>query len=181
MLRSATLSRKISLFYGSDLGVLARVKWEFCRNASCSSREKTSNGSPHPWKKKVNVHVKVGGESSNREHVFEAPLGVTLLTAIRDVGQLEIEAACDGTCACSTCHVILSPDSYAAVLEANKVVNNSEGNEGGVSGSGEISEEEMDMLDLAPSLCATSRLACQVPLTERLEGKDIYLRIPEDS
>lgn len=135
-----------------------------------------------PALRSIKLHVKVGSVENEREHVFEAPVGVSLLEAIRDVGKLEIEAACDGTCACSTCHVIFSPESYSTVLEADENSSEATDSVSSANAAGEkISEEEKDMLDLAPSLCATSRLACQVPLTEKLQGKDLFLRIPEDS
>lgn len=67
---------------------------------------------------------------------------------------VEIDHACGGVCACSTCHVILK---------------------GGFSSTNEASEEEEDMLDLAPGLESTSRLACQcVP-----DGsEDLVVEIP---
>lgn len=131
--------------------------------------------------KVVKLHVKTGEEKNDQEHIFESPVGVTLLQAVRDIGKLDIEAACDGTCACSTCHVILSPDSYRTILESNSEACGTFESTLETGVNNEISEEEMDMLDLAPSLCETSRLACQVLLTEKLEGKDIFLRIPVDN
>ncbi|XP_046903762.1 adrenodoxin [Hypomesus transpacificus] len=65
--------------------------------------------------------------------------------------------ACEGTLACSTCHLILDQPVYDQL--------------------GNLADEEMDMLDLAYGLTDTSRLGCQVCLTEELEG--ITLRIPE--
>ncbi|XP_056611047.1 adrenodoxin [Triplophysa dalaica] len=65
--------------------------------------------------------------------------------------------ACEGTLACSTCHVILEEDVYKKL--------------------GSISDEEMDMLDLAYGLTDTSRLGCQVCLRKDLEG--MILRVPE--
>lgn len=63
---------------------------------------------------------------------------------------VEIEAACDGNCACSTCHVYIS-DKYFDKLPP-------------------ASEEEEDMLDLALFLQPTSRLSCQIILTPDIEG-----------
>ena len=59
---------------------------------------------------------------------------------------VDIESACDSSLACSTCHVILDENIY------NKL--------------SEPSEEELDMLELAPDLCDTSRLSCQLKLNE---------------
>nr|XP_029509740.1 adrenodoxin-like [Oncorhynchus nerka] len=65
--------------------------------------------------------------------------------------------ACEGTLACSTCHLIFEEDVY------NKL--------------GPITDEEMDMLDLAYGLTDTSRLGCQICLTRSLEG--MTARVPE--
>lgn len=108
----------------------------------------------------IKVRVKVAAEG-DREHTFLAPSGMTLMEAIRDVGRLDMEAACDGTCACSTCHVIMDNGSFSQLVPNTP------------------SEDEMDMLDLAPSLSPTSRLACQVQLSDSLE--EISLTIPNDS
>lgn len=63
---------------------------------------------------------------------------------------VEIEAACDGNCACSTCHVYISDNYFGKLPPA--------------------SEEEEDMLDLALFLHPTSRLSCQIILTPDMEG-----------
>ena len=54
---------------------------------------------------------------------------------------VEIDHACGGVCACSTCHVVLDQRGFDTTNEA--------------------SEEEEDMIDLAPGVKGTSRLACQ--------------------
>lgn len=63
---------------------------------------------------------------------------------------VDLEGACEGSIACSTCHVILSPEHYDKLEEP--------------------SDDENDMLDLAYGLTDTSRLGCQVKLTKELEG-----------
>ncbi|XP_029942225.1 adrenodoxin [Salarias fasciatus] len=65
--------------------------------------------------------------------------------------------ACEGTLACSTCHLIFDEETYKKL--------------------GPVTDEEMDMLDLAYSLTDTSRLGCQVCLSKSLEG--IVARVPE--
>lgn len=62
--------------------------------------------------------------------------------------------ACEGTLACSTCHLIFKPDDFKRLKETP-------------------SDEELDMLDLAYGLCETSRLGCQVYLTKELSGMEI--------
>ncbi|XP_056145983.1 adrenodoxin-like [Lampris incognitus] len=65
--------------------------------------------------------------------------------------------ACEGTLACSTCHVILEQGVYDQL--------------------GHIVDEELDMLDLAYGLTDTSRLGCQVCLSKSLDG--LTLQVPE--
>ena len=68
---------------------------------------------------------------------------------------VELEGACEASLACSTCHVILPREYYTKLAEA--------------------SDEENDMLDMAFGLTDTSRLGCQVKLSEELEGMTIQL------
>ena len=67
-----------------------------------------------------------------------------------------LEGACEGVMACSTCHVIVEPHDFDKLPQA--------------------SEEEEDLLDLAAQPTRTSRLACQIILTDDLESLDV--RIP---
>jgi len=90
----------------------------------------------------------------NRREV-EAPLGLSVLEIAHKNG-IDIEGACEGSLACSTCHVIVDPEWYDLLREA--------------------SEDEEDMLDLAFGLTATSRLGCQVIITEELDG--LVVRLP---
>ena len=79
-----------------------------------------------------------------------------------DVAQgvdMPLEGTCEGQMACSTCHVIISPDWFARLPAA--------------------SEDEEDMLDLAAGVSRTSRLACQITLSEALDGLEV--RIPGES
>jgi ferredoxin len=86
--------------------------------------------------------------------LFMAKPGMTLMETAR-TNKIDMEAACDGTCACSTCHVYLDKESYAKLPKP--------------------SEDELDMLDLAPDVKETSRLACQIELTEALDGIEAEL------
>ena len=67
-----------------------------------------------------------------------------------------LEGACEGVMACSTCHVIVEPEDFEKLPTA--------------------SEEEEDLLDLAAHAGRTSRLACQIILTEDM--KSLTVRIP---
>ncbi|KAJ9463744.1 Adrenodoxin-like protein 2 [Diplonema papillatum] len=81
--------------------------------------------------------------------------GENLLDIAHDNG-LNVEGACDGVCACSTCHVIVNTEWYDKLPEA--------------------SDEEEDMLDQAFELTPTSRLGCQVKMTPELDG--LTIKIP---
>ena len=70
-----------------------------------------------------------------------------------------IEGACEGVMACSTCHVIVDAEDLAKLPSA--------------------SEEEEDLLDLAAHATRTSRLACQIILTEDL--KSLSVRVPPEA
>ena len=67
-----------------------------------------------------------------------------------------IEGACEGVMACSTCHVIVDQQDFEKLPNAT--------------------EEEEDLLDLAAHATRTSRLACQIILTEDM--KSLSVRIP---
>ena len=63
---------------------------------------------------------------------------------------VDIEAACEGSCACSTCHIILDPYSFEKLNPA--------------------SDKENDYLDKAWGVRPCSRLSCQVKVGDELEG-----------
>ena len=84
----------------------------------------------------------------------EAPLGLSVLE-IAHRNDIDLEGACEGSLACSTCHVIIDPEWYDLLEEA--------------------SEDEEDMLDLAFGLTHTSRLGCQIRMTEELDGLTVSL------
>ena len=96
--------------------------------------------------------VFVERDGTHRE--VDAPLGLTVLE-VAHRHDIDIEGACEGSLACSTCHVIIDPEWYDLLKEA--------------------SEDEEDMLDLAFNLSKTSRLGCQVIITEELDGLKVRL------
>lgn len=83
-----------------------------------------------------------------------APVGLSVLEIAHRHG-VDIEGACEGSLACSTCHVVVEPEHYARLEPA--------------------SEDEEDMLDLAFGLTRTSRLGCQIIMTEKLDGLTVRL------
>ena len=93
-------------------------------------------------------------EQNGTRREVEAPLGLSVLEIAHRNG-IDLEGACEGSLACSTCHVIVDPEWYEALQEA--------------------SEDEEDMLDLAFGLTHTSRLGCQIIITEELDGLTVSL------
>jgi len=97
-------------------------------------------------------------ERDDTQREVDAPLGLSVLE-IAHRNDIDIEGACEGSLACSTCHVIVDPEWYELLKEA--------------------SEDEEDMLDLAFGLTATSRLGCQIIITEELDG--LVVRLPKST
>ena len=87
----------------------------------------------------------------------EGRVGQNLLRLAQKHG-IEVEGACEGVCACSTCHVIVGDEFFDTVEDLHPP-----------------SEVEEDMLDMAWGLTPTSRLGCQIKLTEELEGIEVTL------
>lgn len=92
------------------------------------------------------IVVNQAGEESS----VDAAEGRTLMEVIRDGGFDELLALCGGCCSCATCHVHIEPD-YMDKLPA-------------------MSEDENDLLDSSDHRNEYSRLSCQVPITDALEG-----------
>ncbi len=91
--------------------------------------------------------------NGNRLEV-EAPNGLSVME-IAHRHHIELEGACEGALACSTCHVIVD-DGWFDQLD-------------------ESTEEEEDMLDLAFALTHTSRLGCQIKMCDELDGLVVTL------
>ena len=96
----------------------------------------------------------ISADGENRLEV-DAPAGSVLLEVAQAAGQ-PLEGTCEGQMACSTCHVIVDAADFDRLPRA--------------------SEDEEDMLDLAAAATRTSRLACQIILSEQLDA--LTVRIP---
>ena len=94
----------------------------------------------------------VAGDGTKKE--VEAPNGLSVLE-VAHKNDIDLEGACEGSLACSTCHVIVDQEWFDKL--------------------GEASEEEEDMLDLAFGLTHTSRLGCQIKMTDELDGLSVTL------
>jgi len=91
-------------------------------------------------------------DGSKRE--IAAETGQSLME-IAQASDLDVEGACGGAMACSTCHMIVDPAWYGKLPPPV--------------------EDEIDMLDLASGLTRTSRLGCQIKMTDALNGLTVKL------
>ena len=93
-------------------------------------------------------------EPNGNEKVVDADKQLSLLEVAHS-NDIDLEGACEGSLACSTCHVIVDKVFFDNLPEP--------------------SEEEEDMLDLAFGLTHTSRLGCQIIINEKLEGMKVKI------
>ena len=96
-------------------------------------------------------------DSEGTETSVEAENGLSVMEVARD-NDLEIEGTCGGSISCCTCHVIIDKDWFSIVGGPNP--------------------DEEDMLDLAVGLQSTSRLSCQIEVSNKLDG--LRMTIPEE-
>ncbi|AEF41259.1 2Fe-2S iron-sulfur cluster-binding protein [Hoyosella subflava] len=87
----------------------------------------------------------------------EAPIaeGQSLMQIATSNGIPGIDGDCGGECACGTCHVIVDSDWVSKV--------------------GKQGEDEEEMLDLTPERETTSRLSCQIKVSEEMDGMTVHL------
>jgi ferredoxin len=109
-----------------------------------------------PPKGTIRVIFEAGDGSGDKETVY-ANEGDSILDIAHD-NDIEIEGACGGEMACSTCHVILEQRIFDKLPKPQ--------------------DEEEDMLDLAIGLTKTSRLGCQVKVTKDMDG--MVVRLPAE-
>lgn len=93
-------------------------------------------------------------DREGQRHEVDAPAGLSVLE-IAHRNKIDLEGACEGSLACSTCHVIVDEEDFDRLAEPT--------------------EDEEDMLDLAFGLTHTSRLGCQIKMTEELDGLTVSL------
>ena len=84
----------------------------------------------------------------------DAQVGSSLLRLAHD-HDVDLEGACGGSLACATCHLVIAPEWYDKLPEKTNA--------------------EEDMLDLAFSLTETSRLGCQIKVTDDMDGMVVSL------
>ena len=93
-------------------------------------------------------------ERNGEKREVDAPNGLSVMEVAHKYG-VDIEGACEGSLACSTCHVIVDPSWFDKLAQP--------------------SEDEEDMLDLAFGLEKTSRLGCQIVMSDELDGLIVKL------
>jgi len=96
-------------------------------------------------------------DSEGAEYAVEVPNGDNLMQAALDNGVPSILGDCGGACACATCHVFVDPAWYEKV--------------------GAPSETESEMLEGLMDPEPTSRLSCQIFMSDELDG--VIVRLPE--
>ncbi|PSC71313.1 adrenodoxin mitochondrial isoform B [Micractinium conductrix] len=126
--------------------------------SSAAAAAASGGGWRHAWRRfsaaaegeGETISVTFKDEKDGSEKTVRVPLGKSLLEAAHD-NEVELEGACEGSLACSTCHVIVEDQEYYDKLP-------------------EPDDDENDMLDLAFGLTDTSRLGCQIKASKDLEG-----------
>lgn len=96
-------------------------------------------------------------QKNGNESSIEAENGLSVMEVARD-NDIGIEGTCGGSISCCTCHVIIDPEWFLIVGKPNP--------------------DEEDMLDLAVGLKPTSRLGCQIEITDELNG--LRITVPEE-
>jgi 2Fe-2S ferredoxin len=96
-------------------------------------------------------------EHDGTEHAIEVKNGLSVMEGAVKNNIPGIDADCGGACACATCHVHVD----AAWIEK----------------TGQASVMEESMLDFADNVTETSRLSCQIPVSDALDG--LVVRMPE--
>lgn len=108
-----------------------------------------------PLRRRGDNLIKVNFVTANGEKVTAEGAAGTNLLALGQAASMPLEGTCEGQMACSTCHVVISAEWFGRLPPA--------------------SEEEEDMLDLAAGVSATSRLSCQIELTQELDGIEVLM------
>jgi len=96
-------------------------------------------------------------EHSGKEHQIEMPVGYSIMEGAIKNSVPGIDADCGGSCACATCHVYVDEKFLSKVPKAQ--------------------ESEQDMIDFIQDANKSSRLSCQIMITNDLDG--IVVRMPE--
>jgi len=96
-------------------------------------------------------------EHNGNQHKVDIEEGKSVMQLAMDNGVPGIDADCGGACACGTCHVIVDKEWGSTINRVN--------------------DDESQMLEMTPEKAETSRLSCQIPATDAMNG--MVVRIPE--
>lgn len=94
-------------------------------------------------------------EHDGAQHLVDIEDGKTLMQIAMDNGVPGIDADCGGECACGTCHVIIDHNWMNAV--------------------GNATDDELRMLEMTPERAETSRLSCQIKISNAMDGMVVHL------
>ena len=97
--------------------------------------------------------------SNGEKQVVTATVGQSLMEALRSAGIDQILAICGGCCSCATCHVYID-DSFLEKLPS-------------------LGASEDDLLDSSRHRTAQSRLSCQIPFTDALDGMTVKIALED--
>lgn len=98
-------------------------------------------------------------DRNGAEKVIEGEAGLSLMVNLRDNGGMDVAAICGGMCSCATCHVYVDPD-WIGRLDAQ-------------------SPDEFELIEFSEHYRENSRLSCQIPMTDDLDGIRVTLA-PEE-
>lgn len=96
-------------------------------------------------------------EHNGTKHVVDAETGISLMEAARMNDVPSIEGECGGSCACATCHVFINKEW----LEV----------------TGAASAGELELLEMLDERSSSSRLSCQIDITDAMDG--LVVTLPE--
>ncbi|MBQ4828929.1 2Fe-2S iron-sulfur cluster binding domain-containing protein [Alteromonas sp. MMG017] len=94
--------------------------------------------------------IKVTFNTADGEQIVAEGTGGSMMELALENNVPGIDGDCGGVCSCATCHVHIAQNDFAKVGEPNEI--------------------EKDMLELTDDVSGTSRLCCQVPLSEDIDG-----------
>lgn len=94
-------------------------------------------------------------EHDGIQHVVDIEVGKSLMQLAIDHGIPGIDADCGGQCACGTCHVIIDSQWIGVTDNAGA--------------------DELQMIEMNPEKASTSRLSCQIPVSDAMNGMRVHL------
>ncbi|WP_293855078.1 2Fe-2S iron-sulfur cluster-binding protein [uncultured Alsobacter sp.] len=99
--------------------------------------------------------VIIATDRAGKEHRIEGKSGQSVMLNLREVGGLDIAAICGGSCSCSTCHVYVDEDWMDKVPAQQP--------------------DEYEVVEFSSHYQPNSRLSCQIPFSEALDGLKVTL------